>query len=101
MRGIFTTSIMWHDSTGGEVEARVRVTYSRFKGFAGDWTDPPEPAAVEIVSIFPLDSTDPVPDHFLTDESLIEECLEDWANEEVEAAEWREQSRRDSLMGGF
>lgn len=102
MTRTFKTSLMWHDSRGGECEAQVFVTYVGTKGFAGDRTDPPEPASVEIVKI--VDANDPsagIPERFLEDEDLIAECFEDWKAEEIEAAEWREQSRRDQLMEGF
>ena len=100
-RGILTTSIMWHDSRGSEVEADVRVIYSRRKGFRGDHIDPPEPSSVEIVEIQCADKSVTIPEHFYEDEALLAECMEDWASEEIEAAEWREQSRRDRLMEGF
>jgi hypothetical protein len=102
MERSFTTNLMWHDSRGGECEATVRVTYVGTKGFAGDRIDPPEPASIEIVKIVRVaDPRDSIPDHFTQDGDLIAECFEDWKADEIEAAEWREQSRRDQLMGRF
>lgn len=98
----FKTVVIWHDSRGSEREASVIVTYCRHKGFAGDRIDPPEPDNVEIVDI--IDEANPgdrLPDHIFQDDALIQECFDHWNNDEIEAAEWREQSRRDSLMGGF
>ena len=99
-RGTFATSLCWEDANGDEIEADVRVLYSRDKGFAGDHIDPPEPASIEIISITPADPTVIVPTRFETDDDLIAECMADWAAEEIEAAEWRAQSRRDQLMEG-
>lgn len=43
----------------------------------------------------------PLPDDYEATDELIAECLADWAEEDAEAEEWRAQSRRDQLMGGF
>lgn len=99
-RGAFTTSLVWEDADGNEIEADVRVLYSRDKGYAGDSIDPPEPSSVEIISITPADQTLKVPARFETDDELIAECMADWAAEEIEAAEWRAQARRDDLLMG-
>lgn len=102
MERTFTTTLIWHDSTGNECEAAVRVTYVGRKGFAGDQVDPPEPASVDIVSIVSTaDPRDQIPDRLREDDALIDECFEHWTNDEIEAAESREQSRRDALMEGF
>lgn len=100
-RGSFKTSLLWHDSRGSEIEADVRVTYSRHAGYKGDYYQPPEEASVEIVEIQPADKSITVPEHFFEDEALVAECLQDWDNDEADAEEWRAQSRRDRLMGGF
>lgn len=100
-RGILKTHLMWHDSRGSEVEVDVRVIYSRDKGYKGSYYQPAEPSSVEIVDIQCADKSVTVPDHFYEDEALLAECMEDWASEEADAAEWREQSRRDRLMEGF
>ena len=99
-RGILFTNLLWHDSRGAEIETRVRVVYSRYKGFAGDRTDPPEDASVEIISITSEPAGVDIPAHFFEDEDLLAECLQDWAEDDVEAAEWRAQCRRDDLLMG-
>ena len=98
----FKTTLFWHNSKGGECEAKVWVTYSRIKGSAGDRIDPPEPDDVDIEDITAIDGdTCAIPDSFYEDDCLKQECFEHWTNDDIEAAEWREQSRRDALMGGF
>ena len=99
-RGILSTSITIEDELG-ETDYDVGVIYSRSKGFRGDHIDPPEPSSVEIVEIQCADKSVNIPGHFYDDEALLAECMEDWASEEIEAAEWRAQSRRDRLMEGF
>ncbi|KQM18408.1 hypothetical protein [Novosphingobium sp. Leaf2] len=100
-RGSFTTTLMWHDSRGSEIEAVVRVTYVGRPGSPQTMTDPEDPASVEIINIAPADKSISVPQSFYEDEELMGECFDDWRNDEEEAAEWRAQSRRDQLMGGF
>lgn len=98
----FKTWIRWHDSTGGECEAKVWVTYSRHKGHPGDQIDPPEPDSVDIDDITDADDAGrSIPHSFYDDDCLKHECFEHWTNDEIEAADWREQSRRDQLMEGF
>lgn len=92
----FNTTLFWHDSTGGECEAEVTVHYDRHKGFAGDRTDPPEDASVEITAITGADPD--VPARFYQDENLIAECLEHWAEADASAAEYRAEQRADDLM---
>lgn len=99
-RGILSTDLLWHDSRGGEIETRVRVVYSYYKGFAGDCTDPPEPASVEIQSITSEPAGVDIPDSFFEDEDLLAECMQDWIASEEDAAEWRAQCRRDDLLMG-
>jgi|GEM_PF-2728942 len=100
MRNIFSTSIMIDDELG-ETEYDVRVTYEGHAGYKGDYYQPAEPPSIEIINIEPADKALTVPEHFYEDEGLIAECFADWENERAEAAEWRAQSRRDQLMGGF
>ena len=100
MRGILHTSIVIEDELG-ETEYDVRVLYQYDKGYKGDYYQPPEPDSVEILEITPADRALTVPEHFYEDEGLIAECMADVAEQAAEAAEWRAQSRRDALMGGF
>lgn len=100
MRGKLQTSIVIEDELG-ETEYDVRVLYQYDKGYAGSYYQPPEPASVEILEIKPADTALTVPEHFYEDEGLIAECMADVAEQAAEAAEWRAQSRRDALMGGF
>ena len=93
---------MWHDSRGGEVEARVRVLYSFLKGTEPSFYDPGSPDEIEILSIESEDRETVVPDHFLTSEELIAECAQDHDAELENAREWHAQCRRDdALMAGF
>lgn len=100
-RGSFSTGIIWHDSVGREIEADVRVTYVGSPGSPQTMTDPGYPAEVEIIDIVPNDKSITVPEAFYEDDGLVDECFEDWRNDEEDAAEWRAQSRRDQLMEGF
>lgn len=100
MRGILSTSIVIENELG-ETEYAVRVLYQYDKGYAGSYYQPPEPASVEIIEITPTDQSLTVPEHFYEDEGLIAECMADVEEQAAEAAEWRAQSRRDQLMGGF
>lgn len=95
-RGSFTTSI-----TLGETEYDVRVLYSHDAGYKGSFYEPAEAPSVEIISIEPADRSITVPESLYEDEGLIAECFADWRADQEEAAEWRAQSRRDALMGGF
>lgn len=95
----FRTSLLWHDSRGGEVEAEVNVTYALHPGYAGDRFNPPEGADVEIIKIVTVDGETIVPDHFTESADLIAECFENEADEADAAAEYRaEQARDDRLM---
>jgi hypothetical protein len=96
-RGSFTTTLVWEDGAD-EIEADVRVVYSRYAGYRGSLTEPPEDASVEIISITPKDPTITIPARFDDDDDLIAECMADWDAEEADAAEWRAQARRDDLL---
>lgn len=94
------TTLLWHDSRGGECEAEVKVTYTAHKGYEATLVDPSEPPSVEIQSI--VDSYgDSVPDHFMTDEDLMAECLQDYAEYLIEAAEYRAEMRAEALREGW
>lgn len=99
-RGSFPTSITIDDELG-ETEYDVRVTYTGDAGYKGSFHEPAEGPSVEIVSIEPADKSITVPEAFYEDEGMIAECFADWRAEQEDAAEWRAQSRRDQLMGGF
>lgn len=98
MRGAFTTTLLWHDSRGGEVETDARVLYSYSKGYPATWEDPGADAEVEIIKITASDPSITIPESFYTDDELIAECFEDWRAEEESAAEWRAQARRDDAL---
>jgi hypothetical protein len=99
-RGRFWTTLMWHDSRGGEIGVRARVLYSFLKGSEPSFYDPGSPDEIEILSIEPEDRETIVPEHFLTSDELIAECAEDHAAELENAREWRAQCRRDDLLMG-
>lgn len=98
--GYLKTATAWTDAFGEEREALIGVRYTVHKGFRGDHIDPPEPATVEIDDVKVIEGG-PLPDDWEAPDELLAECLADWAEEAIEAAEWRAQSRRDQLMGGF
>lgn len=89
----FTTTVLYHNSVGGEVEQDVAVTYTYHKGWdGGRYADsPPEPDGVEIQSVVP-----DVPDACYAD--LVEQCFEDHANYLADAAEWKADMRRDDYV---
>lgn len=96
----FRTTLLWHDSRGGEVEAEVNVTYAYHPGYAGDRFNPPEDADAEIIKIVAVDGETVVPDYFSQSRELIEECLLDELECALAAEEYRaEQRREDALLG--
>ena len=97
-RGTFTTTLLWHDSRGGEVETEVRVLYSYDKGYPQTWEEPGEPASVEIIKLTASDPSITVPEHFYTSEELMQECFEDWQADAEDVREWLAQSRRDDAL---
>lgn len=95
MDGTFKTTVMWHDSRGGECEAEVRVTYVGRHGFPQTLESPAEPPTVEIISIEPLVLGTCIPDDLAERDDLIEECFDHWratceAAEEARAEDYRE-----------
>lgn len=99
-RGTFTTTLAW-EQDGEEQEATVQVTYSHYKSSPQTMIDPAEPASVEIVSITPLDRSVTLPPEWADgdrDEELFEECFADWQGALDDAAEWRDQCRRDDAL---
>ncbi|MET0439167.1 MAG: hypothetical protein ABW043_16910 [Devosia sp.] len=91
------TTLMWHDSTGSEVECDVVVEYDTYAGYAGDRIDPPEPAHVEICGVSPVDRTVTIPDYAIDHELLADECMEDWHDDQIAGEEYRAEMRAESL----
>lgn len=97
-RATFSTTLLWHDSRGGEVETDALVTYSFYSGYTGDRINPPEPASVEIAEIVPSDLSITIPQHFYSNAELEDECMEDWSARIADAAERRAEAARDDRM---
>ncbi|MFE8106943.1 hypothetical protein [Sphingomonas melonis] len=92
----FTTSHLWHDSTGSECECEVTVTYVFHRGCKPTLVDPGEPDSVEVISVVPL-----IPEYDLGDvdlEVFADECMANWSDMLADAAEFRADMRRDHLM---
>ena len=86
-----------------EQEYSGTVVYARHKGFAGDMTDPPEPASCEITGItIDFTGTLRIPLHDLIvaelEKDLMPELMEDWAADMADAEERRAEQRRDDRM---
>jgi hypothetical protein len=86
-----------------EQEYAGTITYERHKGFAGDRTDPPEPASCEITGItidFASRSKPPLSDLIVAElePDLMPELMEDWAADMADAEERRAEQRRDDRM---
>jgi len=96
-RASFTTSITIEDEMDGQADHDVRVTYSRYEGYNGDYYQPPEDPSVEILEIAPADKSIIVPSYFYEDDGLIAECLEDWQDEHERAAEYKAEARAEML----
>lgn len=101
MDGTFKTNVMWHDSTGGECEAEVRVTYVGRHGFPQTLENPAEPATVEITGIEPLVLGTDLPDDMTERDDLIEECFEHWRDTCEAAEERRAEDHRERLREGI
>lgn len=96
-RGSFTTSITIEDEMDGGADYDVRVTYSRYAGYKGDYYQPPEDPSVEILEIVPADKSIIVPSHFYEDDGMIAECMEDWRDDCERAEEYKAEARADML----
>lgn len=94
----FKTSHIWYDGTGSECECAVIVEYDRYIGFAGDLTDPPEPASVEFIGMTPVDPSYDIPESSIDHAVLAEECMEDWADDDARHEEYRADAARDDAM---
>ena len=94
----FKTTLCWSDEHCDVNEVSVVVSYDTYAGYRGDRIDPPEDSHVEITGIVPGIPGTSIPDRFMTDDDLLAECMEDWTNDEIAAAEYRAEQRRDYAM---
>lgn len=94
----FKTTLCWSDEHCDDNEVSVVVSYDTYAGYEGDRIDPPEDAHVEITDIVPTLAGATIPDRFMTDDDLLAECMADWADDEIAAAEYRADQRRDDAM---
>lgn len=98
MTHTFTTILCWQDGEEDR-DACAKATYDRYAGYAGDRTDPPQDASVEIIAIERTDPGEPIDfNRWQNDESLIAECFEDWSDDQDAAAEYRAEQRADDRM---
>lgn len=97
-RNRLTTTFVWEDRHGDDVEARIRVIYSATAGYADTMEEPGAPDEIEIISIAPIGSEIEIPLALYTDDDLLSECHADWLESIEEAREWRAQARRDDLL---
>lgn len=97
-RGRLTTTVVWEDRHGDDVEARVRVIYSATNGYSDTWGEPGFPDEIEIISISPIGSEVEILLALYTDDDLLTECHADWVDMQEEAREWRAQARRDDAL---
>lgn len=98
MRFPFTTYI-----ERGDDEIELSVIYDCSPFVAATYWQPAEGGEVELISVKHKGA-----EFTLTDDeetALLAECQDragaDWEEHQAEVAEWRAQSRRDALMGGF
>jgi hypothetical protein len=85
----FQTTAIWTDADGEDHDVEVTVTYTYHKGYAGDRTDPPEHASVEIDTVTPDVPAD-------VWDTLVEECFEHYAAMADDAADYRYEMGRDT-----
>lgn len=100
----FASSIRIGVHETAEVEYAATVVYARHKGFAGDHTDPPEPATVELIDIIvnipgrePFKLGPPTLLDALND-ALQADMMDDWTLSDELAGEYRADARRDDLL---
>lgn len=93
---------------GVEHEWPAVIRYARHNGYAGDRTSPPEPASIEVLSIalmgkHGVETCLPVglEDRFNDDEEIIALLMQDWAEDEAAAAEYRAEARAEALAERF
>lgn len=86
-----------------EAEYAATVTYHRHKASGDGWSEPHEDAHCEVVGIT-LDFTPtrriPLDDLVVAElqDGLQPELMEAWADDDIAAAEYRAEARRDDLM---
>ncbi len=91
--GVLKTNIIWHDGTGGEHDcADVPVEYSVTKGYPETRQDPGSPDEVEILSLPAY-----IPTRFYGSQELKDECLQDWHEDQIAAAEYAAEARAEYL----
>lgn len=89
---------------GATVECPAKVLFSHYAGYAGNWTDPPEAAIVELTDvIITLPGREPCklgPSALLDalNDALQEDMFEAVDAAREDAAERRAEARRDDLM---
>lgn len=79
------------------------ITYARYAGFAGDRTDPPDPAAVEIIDIKLgwwrdlIDLPAKIVNQFCANQELHMVLMQDWEDDEINAQGARAEARSEAL----
>jgi hypothetical protein len=95
----FKTTLSWDDGDGREYQVPVTVTYRAYPGYAGSQTEPPEGTSVTITDIQAAPEDDSIiSDAWFDDEGLIAECMADWRDDQIAAAEYRAEARADDRM---
>lgn len=98
MSHTFKSTAIWHDSAGNECECEVIVEYDRYTGFDGDRINPPEEARVEVIGITPVIAEYDIPANAIDLDAYAEDCMADWTDDAIAAAESRADARRDDAM---
>lgn len=86
----------------GYVEYFATAVYAYQPGFAGDRTDPPHDATVELIDVYvEMPGRDPWklgPPALIDalDRELQSEMMRHWADEDERGREWRAEQRRDA-----
>lgn len=98
MKHALSTILCWQEG-GEDREACAKVTYARHSGYRGDSINPPEDATVEIIAIERTDPGEPIDfERWQNDADLLAECMDDWSEDLIAAAEYRAEQRRDDAM---
>jgi hypothetical protein len=94
--GKLKTTLLFYDGRGGELEEQVCVTYEVTPGYAETREEPGCEATVEITEI--RDSHgDPVRSYSFECKDLQAECLQDWHDDQIAAAEYAAELRADMM----